>query len=182
MKTIITTGSKISEVREIMSKKLSLTDWVWIILIVFLIAGWFYPPIGIVAVVCMAAPVVYGYVKGGRIWCGSFCPRGSFLGKIISRISTRGKIPKLLTTDYVKNGILIFLLGNFAWGIYKAHGNPALIGLVFERLILITTFFAIVLGIKYQPRTWCSVCPMGTLSTFAVRARKKLDKHNKDKS
>ncbi|MBO8168306.1 MAG: hypothetical protein H0Z35_03855 [Thermoanaerobacteraceae bacterium] len=33
----------------------------------------------------------------------------------------------------------------------------------------ITTLVAIGLGIKYQPRARCQICPMGTLSTMAAR-------------
>lgn len=158
-----------------MSEKFTYTDWLWLILIGFLVVGWFYPTIGLIAVICMAAPVVYGFIKGGRVWCGSFCPRGNFLGRIVSKMSTKGKMPKVLASNYTKYGLLIILLGNFAWGIYKAGGNVNLTGLVFIRLILITTAFAIMLGIRYQPRTWCTLCPMGTLSNVAVKARKKLD-------
>ncbi|MFZ5639936.1 MAG: 4Fe-4S binding protein [Bacillota bacterium] len=155
---------------------LSVSDWVWIVLLGFLTLGWFYPPIGIIAIICMAAPVVYGFLKGGRVWCGSFCPRGSFLGRLIGRMSSRSRIPKLLASSYFRYGLLVFLLGNFGWGIYSAWGSPRLIGLVFLRLILITTLFAIALGIKYQPRTWCTVCPMGTLSTAAIKTRAYLKK------
>lgn len=153
---------------------LTITDWIWILLLSFLAVGWFYPVVGIIALICMFAPVVYGFIKGGRVWCGSFCPRGSFLAKLVEPLSRKGKIPKILSSSAFRYGLLIFLFFNFGWGIAKAGGNLALIGKVFVQIILVTTLFAITIGIKYQPRTWCTVCPMGTLSMAAIKSKAHL--------
>ncbi len=150
---------------------MAVTDWVWIVLLSFIVVGWFYPIIGILAVICMLAPVIYGFIKGGRVWCGSFCPRGSFLAKLIEPLSRKGKIPKVLASPAFRYGLLTFLFFNLGWGVIKAWGNFAMIGKVFVQLILVTTLFAITIGIKYQPRTWCTVCPMGTLSTAAIKSK-----------
>src|SRR3712207_8880794 len=45
------------------------------ILFVYLVVGFFYPIIGLLALVCMVAPVAFA-VKKGRWWCGNACPRG----------------------------------------------------------------------------------------------------------
>lgn len=155
-------------------KKFAVTDMIWLVLILFLFVGVVYPVIGIIAVICMAAPVVYGFWKGGRVWCGSFCPRGSFLGKIIGKMSTKGKLPALLASKHFRNFILVALLTYFTYGLIKADGDLLKIGLVFVRTILFTTLIAIGLGLKYQPRTWCNICPMGTLSQYAAQAKKGL--------
>jgi NAD-dependent dihydropyrimidine dehydrogenase PreA subunit len=42
------------------------------------------------------------------------------------------------------------------------------IGRSFWNLILITTVVGVVLGFIYAPRTWCTFCPMGTLSAWAA--------------
>lgn len=141
---------------------------------------------GIVAIICMLAPVVYGFLKGGRIWCGSFCPRGSFLGKFVGKMSAKGKLPALIKNKYFRNFVMIFLLGYFTYGVVKANWDLYSIGLVFFRTILMTTLIAIGLGIKYQPRTWCQICPMGTLSQYASQAKrgiaykKRQPNHKKD--
>ena len=152
------------------------TDWLWVILLGFLISGWFFPTIGIIAIICMIAPVLYGLLKGGRFWCGTFCPRGSFLAKIIGPLSRKGRIPALIGSNLFRYGLLVFLFFNFAWGIYRAAGNTELIGRVFIQIILVTTLLGIAMGIKYQPRTWCTVCPMGTLTTAAGKTRAYLRK------
>lgn len=156
------------------ANKFALTDIIWIVLILFLFIGWIYPTVGIIALICMLAPVIYGFWKGGRIWCGSFCPRGSFLGKVIGKMSTKGKLPALITNKHFRNFVLVFLLSYFTYGVVKADGDLYRIGFVFFRTILVTTLVGIGLGIKYQPRTWCKICPMGTLSQYAAQAKRKF--------
>jgi len=153
---------------------MGMTDFIWIVLLIFLAIGWFYPTIGLIALICMLAPVVYGFWKGGRIWCGFFCPRGNFLGNIIGAMSRKGKMPKILGSKYFRYGFMVFLLGYFTIGVINAQGDPRLTGYVFYRTILITTLIGIGLGISYQPRTWCQICPMGTLSSLAAKSKKNL--------
>lgn len=166
---------KISDKRTTHYKfSLTATDWIWVILLSFLTIGWIYPIVGIVAIICMIAPVIYGFIRGGRVWCGSFCPRGNFLGRLVVPLSRKGKIPKILGSSVFRYGLLIFLFLNFGYGISRAWNNPVMIGKVFVQIILVTTLFAVALGIKYQPRTWCTVCPMGTLSVAAIKTRAHL--------
>jgi ferredoxin-type protein NapH len=47
------------------------------------------------------------------------------------------------------------------------------IGFVFVRMCLVTTLIAIFAGIPLKARTWCAVCPMGTLQTKIGSLRKK---------
>ncbi|WP_408956594.1 4Fe-4S binding protein [Natroniella sp. ANB-PHB2] len=160
-------------------KKLKVADIVWTVFILFLAVGIIYPVIGIIALVCMLAPVVVGFFTKKRIWCSSYCPRGSFLGSLIKTISTRGRPPKLFYSSTFKNLFILFLLSNFAVGIIRAQGDLAQIGLVFVRLIIITSLVGIILGVFYQPRTWCTICPMGTLSTKAIKVRKNFSSKQK---
>ena len=44
----------------------------WII-IAYIILGWFFPVIGLLALICMIGPVVTSIFKG-RWWCGHVCP------------------------------------------------------------------------------------------------------------
>ena len=47
-------------------------DLYWI-LFAYLAIGYFYPVIGLLALICMIAPVAFA-VKRGRWWCGNACP------------------------------------------------------------------------------------------------------------
>ncbi len=45
------------------------------ILPIYLVLGYFYPVVGLLALICMIAPVAFA-VRRGRWWCGNACPRG----------------------------------------------------------------------------------------------------------
>ena len=47
----------------------------WII-IAYILLGWFFPVIGLLALICMIGPVLTSIFKG-RWWCGHVCPRGN---------------------------------------------------------------------------------------------------------
>ena len=49
-------------------------------------------------------------------------------------------------------------------------------GRVFWTIILITTIVGIVLSFIYAPRTWCSFCPMGTISRWVAPRKEPLPK------
>ena len=51
---------------------------------------------------------------------------------------------------------------------------PNLHGRVFWIIITVTTIVGIILSFIYAPRTWCSFCPMGSLSSWVTPRRGKL--------
>ena len=70
--------------------------------------------------------------------------------------------------------MVLFIIGNFSLGVYRNWGNLAGIGLVFYRIIIITTIFGIVINTIYMPRTWCAFCPMGSIAAYIAHCKKKL--------
>ena len=56
----------------------------WII-IAYIILGWFFPVIGLLAIICMIGPVVTSIFKG-RWWCGHVCPRGNMYDRLLSKV------------------------------------------------------------------------------------------------
>jgi ferredoxin-type protein NapH len=145
-------------------------QWAWIVLMVFIGAGIFYPAIGVVALICMLAPVAVAFFQG-RAWCGSYCPRGSFNDSLLAKISLRGKLPPLLMSNGFRITFLVLLMSAFTLQIILAWGNPYRIGQVFVRMIIITTLITLVLGLIYHPRTWCRICPMGTMAHYISKWR-----------
>lgn len=138
------------------------------ILLVFLAVGFIYPAIGVIAVVCMLAPVVIAPFRG-RYWCGNFCPRGSFYDHFLARFSPGRPIPPFFRSKGLRAFMVVFIMTGFSVQTYFAWGDPAAMGLVFVRLIFVTTVVGIVLGLVYHQRTWCSFCPMGTLASWLSR-------------
>ena len=143
-------------------------QWSWVFLLAFCLIGIFYPVIGTIALVCMLAPVVVAFFRG-RMWCGNFCPRGSFNDIILAKFSAKGKMPSFLSTTLFRVFFLIVLMSAFSIQLVLAWGNSVAIGWVFLRMIIITTLLTLVLGLIYKPRTWCTFCPMGTMAYFVSK-------------
>lgn len=135
------------------------------ILLVFLAVGIIYPVIGLLAIICMLAPVALAPYKG-RFWCGNFCPRGSFYDNVLARLSPQKPIPAFFRSNSFRTFMVLFIMGVFGIQMYFAWGNIGAMGAVFVQIILITTIIGIILGVMYHQRTWCSFCPMGTLASW----------------
>lgn len=63
-------------------------------LLLLLLGGWFYPPLGYFMIVCMVMAMGIGAIKG-RHWCDWTCPRGSFWDTFLGRFSRNVKAPSL---------------------------------------------------------------------------------------
>lgn len=127
--------------------------------------------IGMAAIICMIAPIIVSIFRG-RFWCGNLCPRGSFYDNVMSRFSKKKAVPKFLKSTYFRVFVILFMFTMFGLGIKNNWGNPTGIGIVFYRMIVVTTLLGIVLSFFYSNRTWCHFCPMGTLAAFISSFRK----------
>jgi polyferredoxin len=147
----------------------------WIILLIYIVVGWFFPIVSWVALVCMVGPVLMATFRG-RYWCGNICPRGNFYSNVIARISRNKRIPNWLRSNGFRTFMLAFIMLMFAVQFYFSWGDWAAMGSVFWRLIVATTIVGIVLGVIYSPRAWCTFCPMGTLSKMVTNNSKRAAK------
>lgn len=138
------------------------------ILLAFLAIGLVYPAVGVIAIVCMLAPVLLAPFRG-RYWCGNFCPRGSFYDNVLARFSPRRPIPPFFRSKGLRVFMLAFIMTVFSVQTYFAWGDLAAMGRVFVNLILVTTLVGVALGLLYHQRTWCGFCPMGTLASWLSR-------------
>lgn len=135
------------------------------ILLAYLVVGYFYPIIGSVALICMIAPVAFS-VRRGRWWCGNACPRGSLYDRVLSKYSPHRQIPKFVRSFGFRLFMVVFIFTMFSVQMYFAWGDWNAMGRVFWTIILVTTIAGVALSFIYAPRTWCSFCPMGTLSSW----------------
>ena len=143
----------------------------WILLI-YLVVAYFFPTVGIIALICMIGPVAMAFRKG-RYWCGHYCPRGSFFDKPVGRFSPHRPIPGVVRTKWFRSLMLAVIFGMFGLQLYLNGLTLAGIGRTFWNIIMLTTIVGIVLAFIYAPRTWCSFCPMGTLSAWVAPKRHK---------
>lgn len=141
------------------------------LLVGFIILGMFDLRIGLAAALCMVAPVIVSVFKG-RFWCGNLCPRGNFYDNVVSKFSNKRIPPKFFKSYYFRSVILTVMMVIFALGVYKNWGNLYGIGMVFYRMIVVTTIIGVLLSLVYNHRTWCNFCPMGTLASITGKFRK----------
>lgn len=143
----------------------------YVVLIVFVVLGLFDLRYALAAIVCMVAPIIVSIFRG-RFWCGNLCPRGNFYDNIVSKFSNKRKVPKILKSTFFRIIVIIFMFSMFGFGISKSWGNLYGIGMVFYRMIVVTTIVGIILSLFFNHRTWCNFCPMGTIASFVSKARK----------
>ncbi|EDS78173.1 conserved protein, ferredoxin-related [Clostridium botulinum C str. Eklund] len=144
----------------------------YIILLIVIFGGFFNAKIAILAILCMLGPLVLALLGKGRFWCGNICPRGSFYDSVLKKVSNKKPVPKLLKSKFFRMGVIVFMFYMFGKGLYKNLGNISGIGLVFYRMIVITTLVGIFLSIFYNHRSWCNFCPMGTIAAFISKFKK----------
>lgn len=151
--------------------------WYWILL-AYLAIGCFYPVIGFLAIICMIAPVAFA-VRKGRWWCGNACPRGNFYDKILTKYSPHKEIPAFVRQRGFRIFMVLFIFTMFGVQMTRAWGDRDAMGRVFWIIILVTTIVGVTLSFIYAPRTWCSFCPMGTLSSWVAPRSGKLPENYK---
>ena len=83
----------------------------WII-IAYILLGWFFPVIGLVAIICMIGPVLFSIWKG-RWWCGNVCPRGNLYSRLLSKYSPHRDIPKFVRTFGFRLFMVFFIFTMF---------------------------------------------------------------------
>lgn len=137
--------------------------YIFWLLPVYLIAGYFYPAIGLAALICMLAPIAWAAARG-RYWCGNWCPRGSFYDSVMAKLSPNKPIPAFFRNPWFRIFMVAFIMGVFTVQIVDAWGDLNAMGMVFLRIIFITTAVGVVLALTIHQRTWCSFCPMGTIA------------------
>ena len=64
--------------------------------------------------------------------------------------------------------MVCFIFAMFGIQMYFAWGDWGAMGRLFWNIILATSIVAVVLAFIYAPRTWCTFCPMGTLSAWVA--------------
>ena len=144
-----------------------------IVFILILVFGWQYPLLGYFIPLCMLLGITIGLVRG-RKWCDWYCPRGSFYDVLINNISPKRKIPAFLRSTYFRIGFLVFLMLIMTYNLVRRWPNPYQVGLFFVTLITITTVLGIILAIIFHQRSWCMICPVGTVVNLIGRNKRPL--------
>jgi ferredoxin-type protein NapH len=139
--------------------------YAYLILLLFLVSGLFNSSLAIFALTCMIGPIILSLFKG-RIWCGYLCPRGNFFDNIVSEFCNNKRVPWILRNIFFRALITMGLLYYFVSEIVEHWGSSKVVGMVFYKMIALTTVIGLLLSMVFNERTWCHFCPMGSISAF----------------
>ncbi|MFH1458170.1 MAG: 4Fe-4S binding protein [Candidatus Omnitrophota bacterium] len=143
------------------------------VFVAILVLGWFYPLLGYFIPLCMLFGIALSFTRG-RKWCDWYCPRGSFYDVVVSAVSPKRNIPSFLKSMYFRIGVLLVLLLVMAFQLFRYWPDPHKIGAFFVILITITTAAGIILALIFHQRTWCLICPLGTMANLIGGSRRPL--------
>jgi ferredoxin-type protein NapH len=138
-----------------------------------LAGGWFFPFIGYFIPLCMVAGVGMAALRG-RQWCNWYCPRGSFADAFLALASPKKIIPRWLRSAPARVAVLLFLMLMLTYQIVRLWPDFTAIGGFFVLLLTITTIVGILLALFLHQRSWCYICPIGTLSMWVGKKRHRL--------
>ena len=142
-------------------KKKSHMEWSWIIMIAFIILSVLDIRFGLGAVLCMTTPMIHALKGRGKIHCSHYCPRGSLFGKFLSNLSFRNTLPAFMRTNGFKHGLLALMVVMLSISLYHHHSSVFMVGMALFRFMVASLAVGTLIGVIFQPRSWCQVCPMG---------------------
>jgi ferredoxin-type protein NapH len=138
-----------------------------------LIAGWRYPLLGYFIPLCMLLGLTIG-LRRGRKWCDWYCPRGSFYDAWLSKAGLKKQIPGVFRNMHFRIGVLFLLMLVMGYNLFRRWPNPYRIGAFFVIMLTITTVLGVILAVIFHQRSWCLVCPIGTLVNLTGKSKSPL--------
>ncbi|SFR09991.1 4Fe-4S binding protein [Desulfoscipio geothermicus] len=157
----------------VLLRRVNRQAFTWVGLPLVAIGGWFYPMLGFLLFGCMLGAVGLSFFRG-RNWCDWMCPRGAFLDLALGPISRKITIPKFFRHEAVRAFMVLLIFTVIGVQFYLNWGNLSAMGLALVRVLTVTTVVGILLGWGIHPRTWCHICPMGTVAHWIARGKKPL--------
>lgn len=149
--------------------------YVWILVPVIGLGGLVYPLLGFAVLAIMVTLMILGMLRG-KYWCGNLCPHGSLFDVVLARYLPLKKIPTLFLSPVLKWSFFVFFMVMFASRVSGAwqfsgesHFTERLGGVFVQQYLMLPTIGAILLAVIFAPRTWCKVCPMGTMQIIMYR-------------
>lgn len=150
-------------------------------LFTFLVAfgGLFQPKLGLLVVAIMLGLIVSS-IFNAKFWCGNVCPHGSYFDNIIMPFSRNTATPRFFKSKALKYGFFIFFAFNISrkllliskfWNTFSYWDR---LGTIFATTYLMVLIVGGLLGLVFSPRTWCQICPMGTMEKVSYSLGKSL--------
>jgi len=127
------------------------------------LGGYFFPLVGL-AVPGLIILALATNLGSRRFFCGKLCPNGRLYSAVMQKASRRGALPSWSYSPHVRRaicGFTLFCAVNLL--VRYGGGGIAQAARVFWAIYLASIGFGFVMGYFFKPRSWCAVCPMGTL-------------------
>lgn len=135
---------------------------------VILAGGFFVPYAGLAAPLLIAVAVIANF-RSSRWFCARACPRGIVLGGLGPGLSRFRKMPGALYSDGARKGACAFMVACAVGQTLRLLPRFDAIGRFFWLICAISFVLSILMAILYKPRSWCAVCPVGTLQSTLRR-------------
>lgn len=140
-------------------------SWTWAVTVAWMAIANFWAPFGLYGFVCMFVPIILAFSGWGKMSCARLCPRGSFIARFTRHISLGLPMPAWMHTKVFRFALWAVMMGSFAgllvWAIPRGVDTTGRTVLYFMET---ATALAFLTGVIFHPRSWCTVCPMGTTS------------------
>jgi len=130
--------------------------------------GWKYPVLGFSILACLLLGIAVGLFKG-RYWCNWYCPRGSFYDAFAGMFSPHRRVPALLRGMPSRITVLGLLMAVMLSSFLRYWPHPERMGMALVILVSFTTLLGLILAFFLHERTWCMVCPVGTMIKLTSR-------------
>jgi polyferredoxin len=124
--------------------------------------GYFVPVIGLIVPGMMIVALVLN-ARSRRFFCSQVCPNGRTYSAVLPGISGKSSLPRFLAEPGIRKALCAFMFFCMINLLSRSGGGIEQIGRVFWGIYLVATGLGFVFGATYKPRSWCVVCPMGTL-------------------
>ncbi len=159
----------------IMNKKKNFQHYSWMIIVTFFLLGILDIRFGILGFICMGAPMYHALKGEGKLHCAKYCPRGSFLGKFLQKLSLGNTLPAKYRSRKVKH-LLLGLMGLLlSFSLIHSGFVFEAMAFVLLRFMFMSFMVGILMGLFFKPRSWCQVCPMGHAAALITEVKKERE-------
>lgn len=142
----------------------------WWLLPAIIVVGWWYPLLGWLVPLCWIGALVLAGFQG-RTWCDHACPRGGFHDHVLGNLGRRRTLPAGARHWAVRLAVMAVLMTVLGVNLARVWGDWSAMGRVFLLVLTVTTVAGALLGLILHQRTWCAVCPAGTMANWLGRGK-----------
>ena len=134
------------------------------------VGGAVFPILGLTVPLMIIAGGFSAFLTGRKRFCSYACPRGRVLG-LFKPVSRYKPLPGRLRGAGFRRGLCGFMMLCSVMQIARMHPSLAgfsALGGFFWGMCMLMLSAAMIMALVYKPRSWCAVCPMGTLQNTVI--------------